>query len=166
MSWDRSRLTRRSIGRFNASGRSRRDSIVALDLDQPTYDASKFRALTTSGFAGVGGDNLLSLVGFTGIDHPGSDSDSDSGRVELLLINNQPSWDAGKGQYLDNTGANQTLELFETGPEATELKHIRTYSHGQISTANRVAALNSADFYITNDHGPHKTGLVCCEISR
>ncbi|KAJ3520758.1 hypothetical protein NM208_g13581 [Fusarium decemcellulare] len=144
-----------NVGRLNVSGRSQKDSIVALDVDKPIQGSFELRTLKTPGFSGTAGDGLLNLVGFAGIDS----SDSDSDRVELLVINLQPSVDAeGKigDQYVN--GPNSTIELFQTGAGATELKHVRTYAHGQIATPNRVAALSRDAFYVTNDHGPHKLG--------
>jgi hypothetical protein len=95
------------------------------------------------------------LVGFTGIDNP------DSGVIELLVINNGPSVDA-QGKFVDQYahGANSTIDLFETGPEATELKFVRTYADRKIATPNRVAARSRSAFYVVNDHGQSKVGLV------
>ncbi|KAM5342130.1 hypothetical protein ACJ41O_015161 [Fusarium nematophilum] len=144
-----------NVAHLNISARSQRDSIVALDIDKPVEGGFEFRALKTPGFPGTAGDGLLNVVGFTGIEHP------ESGRIKLLVINNQPSVDAETGKFADQFahGANSTIDLFETGPGATEIKYIRTYAEKQIATPNRVAALSSQAFYITNDHGPHKTGL-------
>ncbi|OLN81104.1 Serum paraoxonase/lactonase 3 [Colletotrichum chlorophyti] len=141
---------------LNASGRSTRDAIIAMNIDSPKGDSYEFRTLATPGFSGTAGDGLLQLVGLTGIDAPAGD------RVELLLVNNRPSVDAVTGDLLDqaSVGHNATIEVFETGPQATEMKHIRTFADGHISTPNNVAALSSEAFYITNDNGRHKTGVM------
>ncbi|CAM1510669.1 Fc.00g010040.m01.CDS01 [Cosmosporella sp. VM-42] len=144
-----------NVAHFNISARSQKDAIVALEIDKPDGDSFELRVLKTPEYTGTAGDGLLDVAGFTGIDNP------KTGGVELLIINNRPSVDAVTGEYSDQlaTGANITIELFETGPDAEELKHIRTYADKLIATPNRVAALDSENFYITNDHGPHKFGL-------
>ncbi|KAJ4174247.1 hypothetical protein NW754_004662 [Fusarium falciforme] len=143
-----------NVAHLNVSARSQRDSIVALDLDKPVENSFEFRTLKTPGFPGTAGDGKLQLVGFTGIDNP------DSGTIELLVINNGPSVDA-QGNFVDQyaNGANSTIDLFETGPEATELKYVRTYADRKIATPNRVAALSRSAFYVVNDHGQSKVGL-------
>ncbi|KAL0936457.1 serum paraoxonase arylesterase [Colletotrichum truncatum] len=140
---------------FNVSGRSTRDAIVALDIDKPKGDAFEYRTLSTPGFTGTAGDGLLQLVGFTGIDAPNGD------RVELLVVNNRPPIDPATGEVLDEAheGANSTIEVFETGPLATGLKHIRTLANANISSPNRIAALSSTSFYFTNNSGDKKRGL-------
>ncbi|KAF7563919.1 hypothetical protein G7046_g182 [Stylonectria norvegica] len=144
-----------TVAHLNISARSQRDSLVVLDIDSPVGDAFELRSLKTPDFTGTSGDKLLHLAGFAGIEH------ENEGRVELLVVNFRPSVDAVTGDYLDQplVGANATIELFETGPKAEELKHVRTYSNKYIITPNRVAALSSNLFYFTNDHGPHKIGL-------
>ncbi|KZL65740.1 serum paraoxonase arylesterase [Colletotrichum tofieldiae] len=140
---------------FNASGRSTRDAVVALDIDSPKGGAFEFRTLSTPGFSGTAGDGLLQLVGLTGIDSPEGD------KVELLLVNNRPSVDPVTGEFLDqaNVGANSTIEVFETGPQAVGMKHIRTFAGANVSTPNNIAALSSEAFYFTNDKGANKVGL-------
>ncbi|OHE93609.1 hypothetical protein CORC01_11108 [Colletotrichum orchidophilum] len=140
---------------MNASGRSKQDAIVALDIDSPKGDAFEYRVLETPGFTGTAGDGLLQLVGLTGIDAPQGD------RVELFLVNNRPSVDPVTGDLLDqkSVGANSTIEIFETGPRAMGMKHVRTFASANISTPNNIAALSSEAFYFTNANGPHKVGL-------
>ncbi|KAJ4252873.1 hypothetical protein NW762_010779 [Fusarium torreyae] len=143
-----------SVASLNVSGRSERDSIVALDIDKPVNNGFELRTLKTPAFSGTAEDGLINVSGFSGIDTP-------EGGVELFLINMRPSVDAETGKYLDQYvhGANTTIELFATGAEATELKHVRTYADKGIVTPNRVAAVDSNTFYATNDHGPHRFGL-------
>ncbi|KAK1725678.1 uncharacterized protein BDZ83DRAFT_618882 [Colletotrichum acutatum] len=140
---------------MNASGRSTRDAVIALDIDSPKSDAFEYRVLETPGFTGTVGDGLLQLVGITGIDAPKGD------RVEILVVNNGPSVDPVTGTLLDqkSVGANSTIEVFETGPKAMGMKHVRTFASANISTPNNVAALSSEEFYFTNANGPHKVGL-------
>lgn len=145
-----------SVAHLNLAARSTKDAVVALSIDKPNGASFDLNVLKTPNFPGTAGDGLLDLIGFTGIDHP------DTGLVELLLINNGPSVDPVTGRYADQyvAGANSTIELFETGGNATELKHVHTYAHKHIATPNRIAALSRDAFYVTNDHGPHKMGLV------
>lgn len=145
-----------SVAHLDLSARSTKDAVVALSIDKPNGESFDLNVLKTPNFPGTAGDGLLDLIGFTGIDHP------DTGLVELLLINNGPSVDPVTGKYADQyvAGANATIELFETGSDATELKHVHTYAHKHIATPNRIAALSRDAFYLTNDHGPHKIGLV------
>ncbi|KAM0433490.1 hypothetical protein ACHAPT_004370 [Fusarium lateritium] len=144
-----------NVAFLNISARSQRDSIVALDIDKPIDNSFEFRTLKTPGYPGTVGDGKLQVIGFTGIEDP------ESGAIELLVINNGPSVNAKTGELLDQYahGANSTIDLFETGPEATELKYIRTYADKHIATPNRVAAPSSSSFYVANDFGQHKVGL-------
>lgn len=138
------------------SARSLKDAIVALHIDKPVGDGFELRSLKTSEFSGTAGDGLLSLAGFTGIE------DAKSGLIHLFVVNNRPSVDSETGKHHDQwvSGANSTIDVFTTTASATELKFVRTYADKHIATPNRVAAVNSSSFYITNDHGKHKHGLV------
>ncbi|KAL5605116.1 hypothetical protein FOVSG1_005263 [Fusarium oxysporum f. sp. vasinfectum] len=141
-----------NVGYRNISGRSQRDAIVALDIDKPVDNGFEFRALRTPVFEGTAGDGLVNLAGFSGVEQA-------NGVIDLFLVNLRPSVDAdGKlaDQYVH--GGNATIEHFVTGPDATQMNHIRTYSHAGIITPNRVAAVDDKTFYISNDHGPHKFG--------
>lgn len=92
--------------------------------------------------------------------------ENSAGVIDLMLINLQPSADPESGKFLDQYahGANTTIEHFTTGAEATAMKHVRTFADQGISTPNRVAVLDDKTFYITNDHGPHKVGLVSIHL--
>lgn len=142
-----------TVKHFNLSGRSVKDAVVALDIDSPVGDSFSFRGLQTSGFTGTAGDGLMHVVGMTG-------TDLSDGRIELLVINYRPSVD-NFGAFLDqaSVGANATVEVFETEMAAASMKHIRTVVDPLIATPNRVAAV-SEGFYLTNDHGAYKTGLM------
>ncbi|KAF5620138.1 serum paraoxonase arylesterase [Fusarium sp. NRRL 52700] len=141
-----------NVGSRNISGRSQRDAIVALDIDKPLDNGFEFRVLKTPDFVGTAGDGLVNLAGFSGIEQ-------ENGEVDLFLVNLRPSVDAD-GRLVDQYvhGGNATIEHFVTGPQATEMKHIRTYANHRIATPNRVAVMNDKSFYISNDHGPHKFG--------
>ncbi|KAF4946717.1 hypothetical protein FGADI_10921 [Fusarium gaditjirri] len=141
-----------NFGYRNISGRSQRDAVVALDIDKPIDNGFEFRALRTPGFEGTAGDGLLNFAGFSAVEQG-------NGVTGLFLVNLRPSIDA-EGKLADQYvhGGNATVEHFVTDPQATEMKHVGTYAHQGIATPNRVAALDDGTFYISNDHGPHKTG--------
>lgn len=134
---------------------------MALQIDSPAGDSFQYRALSTPGFSGTAGDGLLHLVGLDGLDV----LDGEASRVELMLVNNGPSVDPTTGKPFPDqstTGANTTLELFEIrNPETGEMTHVRTIANEAVTTPNNVALVRDSDsFYITNDHGPYKTGLT------
>lgn len=141
---------------MNLSARSTKDAIVAIQIDRPAGDSCELRTLATPGYTGTAGDGLLDLVGLTGIDNV------ETGRVELFLVNNRPSVDAVTGTYADQyiAGVNATIELFETGPDARELAHVHTFADEGIATPNNIALVSKDAFYVSNDHGQHKIGLV------
>jgi len=129
-----------------------------MDIDDPTPSGSfSYRVLTTPDFSGVNGDGRLHLVGMTG------STSKDGSTIQLWLVNAKPSLDGLTGEIADNeiTGSNSTIEVFETGPQAATMKHVRTFADSQIATPNNVALTGDGGFYFTNDHGPHKVGWVC-----
>lgn len=149
-----------SVAHFNLSALSKKDSIVAVNIDNPVAEGFETYTLKTPGYPGTAGGGPLQLIGFTGIDNP------ETGLIELLIVNNGPSVNAETGGFADQylAGANQTIELFETGADAREIRHVRTYAHKHIATPNRVAAIDRETFYLTNDHGVHKLGLVSKQL--
>jgi len=144
-----------NVARFNHSGRSLNDAVIAMDIDKPTGKGSfEYRVLETTGYpVSNHDDKTMHLVGMTGNDSPNT--------IELLFVNAKPSRNPDTGAILNNeaTGANSTIEKFITGPAATTLRHAATYHHPHIATPNNIAtAPTMSGFYITNDHGTHKTG--------
>ena len=133
------------------SGRSEKDAIVVLDIDSDNFEP---RVLKTPGFAGTSGDGLINIAGFTGIYNP-------DGSMDILITNMRPSVDED-GKLLDQYvhGGNTTIERFRTGVGMSEMKHVKTYADQGIATPNRVAVMEDGTIYVTNDHGPHKTGWV------
>lgn len=142
------------------AGRSEKDAIVALQLDEPADGSFKYRTLKTPGFDGTAGDGLLSIVGISGVDARVEDED----RVELFLVNHRPSLDPETGVPAKDqaaTGGNATIEHFEIrGEKAEEMMHLRTWADDAIATPNRPAIAGNGGFYVTNSHGPHKSGLA------
>ncbi|KAL8295822.1 hypothetical protein RB600_001354 [Gaeumannomyces tritici] len=139
---------------LNWEGRSKIDAIVALDLDKPGPDGSfEHRVLPLRGYTG----NDQGRIFMNGID--GADKVQEDGtvKVTLALTNFGPSVDPATGAVLDQrrVGANATIELFETGAGARELRHVRTYADADGITMPNRPALVGADaddgFYVTNE---------------
>lgn len=133
------------------SGRSTRDAIIVMDLE-----TLSFRELSTAEYTGTDGDGLIHMNGFNGIHKK-------DGSIDLLLTNFRPSVHISTGHVLPDqaaTGANATLEIFNISPKENRFKHVSTIVDGAIATPNRVAAVGGSGFYVTNDHGLRKTGLV------
>lgn len=147
------KLSFHSIARLNVGGRSLEDKILAMNIDKPIDSGYEYVEVETAGFSGVNGDGKMNLVGLTGVDRQDS--------VELYLVNNRPSLNTTTRQLLDQTavGANSTIEHFRVRLDAQEVQHLRTFHEPAITTPNNIAARGDGSFYITNDHGPHKTGL-------
>ncbi|KAK4507922.1 hypothetical protein PRZ48_001657 [Zasmidium cellare] len=139
-----------NFDRFNVSGRSRTDAVVAMDIDKPKGNSFEYRVLKTPSYQT--GDGHLYLVGLTGKDKPNG--------IDIALVNGRPPRDRETGEYLDasNSGGDFSIELFETGAHATELRHKETFEHAEIKTPNNVAFRPGGGFYITNDHGTAKAG--------
>jgi arylesterase / paraoxonase len=126
------------------SGRSLEDKILAMNIDKPIGDGYEYVELETP--------FKMNLVGLTGVDRKDS--------VELYLVNNRPSLNTTTGELLDQTkvGANSTIEHLRVRLGAQEVQHLRTFHEPAITTPNNIATRGDGSFYITNDHGPHKTG--------
>ncbi|KAF4494278.1 Serum paraoxonase arylesterase 1 [Fusarium agapanthi] len=101
-----------------------------------------FRVLRTPGFEGTAGDELVNLAGFSGVEQ-------ENGDIDLFLVNLRPAIEAD-GKVADQRvhGGNATIEHFVTGPQAAEMKHVRTYATHGITTPNRVTALSDKSFYV------------------
>ena len=147
-----------TMDKFNLAGRSQKDAMVVIDLDQPGLASGevKFRELKLQGFDGPAGDGLLDLLGFTG-------TALEDGRVRFLMVNLKPSVDPVTGTYAPDqaaVGANSTVEIFETTADGQSLEYIRTITSPHIATPNRVATFGEEGFYVINDHGKGKSGQV------
>lgn len=147
------------MGNFNVTARSTQDAIVAMDIDNADLSTS-VRVLATPDWTGVPGDqNQIYPLSLSGID------DASDGSIRLWIVNSAPSFDHATGQLLDQhaVGGNLTVEVFRTDKEkATSLRHVQTFAHPKLISPNRVAPMGDEtnDFWYTNDHGPHKTGIV------
>ncbi|KAK3704344.1 hypothetical protein LTR37_013897 [Vermiconidia calcicola] len=144
-----------NAARFNVSGRSLNDKMIALDIDKPVNTGFEYRVLETPGFPGVNGDSGLHLVGMTGVDG--------QNHIDLYVVNAKPSVNITTGTYLTQKehkeiGGNSTIELFRVNPEAEEVEFVKTFADPHILTPNNIAPTGKGSFYFTNDHGPHKAG--------
>ncbi|KAL8387212.1 hypothetical protein RB595_010074 [Gaeumannomyces hyphopodioides] len=142
------------VQELNWEARSRIDAIIALDLDKPGPDGSfEHRVLPLKGYTG----NDQGRIFVNGID--GADKVQEDGtvKVTIALTNYGPSVDPATGAVLDQrrVGSNATIEIFETGPEAQELRHVRTFADWDGITIPNRPALVGTDvedgFYVTNE---------------
>lgn len=121
-------------------------------MDPDTLD---FKSTVMSGFSGTTGDGIINFAGFAG-------ADLDDGTAEFFITNFRPSVDS-KGEVVPDqaaVGGNATIEVFRLLPNTDSLQHIRTVADPAIATPNRVTVAENKGFYITNDHGQHRTGWV------
>lgn len=155
--WKTSQLTGNSEGHLNINDRSTRDAVIVMNPD-----TLEFNELSMRDFTGTADDGIINLTGFAGVDKP-------DGSIELFFTNARPSVNPSTGQVSPDqaaVGANSTIEVFRTGPQAEKLglKWVRTIADPMITTPNRVAAAETG-IYLTNDHGASKIGLVRHSIS-
>lgn len=145
---------------FDLSGRSEKDAIIAMQIDEPVGGSFAYRTLQTPGFAGTAGDGLLSIVGISGVDVPVEGENT----VELFLVNHRPSVDTetrAVSKDQSTTGGNATIEHFAIrGSRAEEMMYLQTWADDAIATPNRPAAAGNGGFYVTNSHGRYKTGVA------
>lgn len=142
--------------------RALNDAVIVVDLEKPDGDFFVTKVLSTKGYQGINGDsNRLYLHGIDGLD---GHTDEGKPKVTLALINHRASVDAVTGKIQDQlaVGGNSTVEIFETAPDATELRHLYTYAHPGITVPNRATfAGDDADagIYVTNESKP-KVGFM------
>ncbi|ETS73043.1 hypothetical protein PFICI_15218 [Pestalotiopsis fici W106-1] len=142
-----------SQGSLDVSGRSLNDAIIVIDVDDLPAgpDVTRLRVLSMPGFAGTNGDGLLNVAGF------GATDDDEVDSIRLWIVNERPSLNLTNGEISEQSkyGANTTIELFRAGPRANHMEHLKTFSHEQIVSPNRIAPVGGRTdaFYFTNDHG-------------
>lgn len=146
---------------LNWEARSRIDAIVALDLDKPRADGSfEHRVLPLKGYTG-NDEGRIFVNGIAGGDQVREDG---TVKVTIALTNFGPSVDPATGAVLNQrkVGSNATIEFFETGPEARELRHVRTFADRDgITLPNRPALVGTdveEGFYVTNE-GKERAGF-------
>jgi len=77
------------------------------------------------------------------------------------VVNQQPSFSPSDDVLEPSTyGANATIEVLTYHPGSSSLVHERTHHDPLISTPNNLALNPDGSFYLVNDRGPHKTGLM------
>ncbi|KAM3080868.1 hypothetical protein ACMFMG_004827 [Clarireedia jacksonii] len=106
------------------------------------------------GFTGNRDDGTFNLHGFD------IREDATTNSLHFILINHRPPFDPITGEALnpDKTGANSTIEHFESKIGSSSLKHVKTYSSETIKTPNRVTWVSEHAFAFTNDHS-NKVGF-------
>lgn len=111
--------------------------------------------MSPEGFTGNHGDGTFNLHGFD----VRVDERTDS--LHFILINHRPPFHPVTGELLnpDKTGANSTIEHFESKVGSSSMKHVKTYADGTVKTPNRVAWVSEHAFAFTNDHS-EKIGIV------
>ncbi|KAI6363580.1 hypothetical protein MCOR25_005863 [Pyricularia grisea] len=156
-----------AVMQLNWEKRSLNDAVIVADLEKPDGDFFVTRVLSTHGYEGISGDNeRLYLHGIDGLEVQSEDGKP---KISIALINHKAAVDAETGKVLDPSavGGNSTVEIFETGPDATELRHVRTYAHPNITVPNRATfAGDDADagIYVTNE-SKTKVGFLANMIS-
>jgi hypothetical protein len=145
-----------SSDHLNASGRLSSDRIAILDTRASGPVSERLRWMTTPGFSGNHDDGALYLHGI--------DIKANVGNpqiLRLLLVNHRPPMDSQTGSPLDatKTGANSTIEIFESVLGETTMKHMKTYFDPVIETPNDVAWVSDDSFVFTNDRSG-KVGFV------
>ena len=141
-----------------ADRRSQSDHVVALSLDKPHPQDSQsfdYRILDFGDYTNVVGSAELSLLGMTGRTLP-------DGTLNLYFVNAAPSFDLNTQLPTDQTvtGINSTIEAFSMSPGSSTLEHLHTfYNPTNITTPNNVAVRPDGSIIVSNDHGPHGSGL-------
>lgn len=74
--------------------------------------------------------------------------------MRIFLINHRPSLDGLINALIldETTGANSTVEIFETRVGSDVAQHVRTVGHPLMKTPNNVEPTGPDSFYFTNDH--------------
>lgn len=144
--------------KFDVEHRPKTDAVYVFDTRADGPVASRITKLRIDGFSGVHGDGTINLHGI-GVHIMPSQSASTPDEappkpsLRLFLNNHRPTLDA-RGRPVDNnkTGANSTVEIFETTLGSDSMKHIKTFHDPLIRTPNRVAPAGPDSFLFTNDH--------------
>ncbi len=127
---------------LNASGKSTSDYVAFYDPATSTV-----QRLTIAGL------DELSVHGMDVVP-----SAADPSELFVYLVNHRAP---ASPLAAADVGANSSVEVFTTRVGGSVLTHLHTVHSAFVATPNDV--LGSADgksFYVTNDHGDTKTGLV------
>lgn len=139
------------MGVLHADRRPTTDAMYIYDTKTSTAGNPALTKVTLKGFSGIQGDGTVNLHGISGQKVPGTSVDSPTYR--FYINNHRPSLQQD-GSLADNTitGANSTVEIFESKLGSDTWNHIRTYADPLIRTPNRVAPVSADSFLFTNDH--------------
>ena len=132
---------------LNARGRSGKDHLMVLDIDNPGDDGLYHpRDLKLSGYTGALSDKEIDLHGF-------SVEIIDEKTLRFYMVNHRPPLNGSLALDAHTVGANSTVEIFDVarGKDATEMKLVRTVYDENIFTPNRVAATGDGGFVVSND---------------
>ena len=140
---------------LNATGRTGKDHLAVLDIDNPGADgAFDLRDLEFAGYTGHAGTKEIDLHGF-------DVEIKDSKTLRFYMINHRPPTEGSLLLDATKLGANSTIEIFDVprGKENMVAKHIRTISDKAIFTPNNVAATGDGSFIVSNDK-PEKSKFI------
>ena len=138
------------MGAVNSTGRRPGGSeLMALDIDDTSADGLfNMRAIQPIGYTGATGNSDLDLLGF-------DVQILDDNTMRFYFVNQRPPVGAFNNVIdATNSGANETIEIFEMRKGEESMRHVRTIWSDAIWTPNRVAAVGdgSGAFLATNDH--------------
>lgn len=168
-------ISRRAL-RFDVENRPKTDAVYVFDTRGDGSVASRITKLKIDGFSGVNGDGSINLHGIgvhimpsTSASAP--DEAAPKPSLRLFLNNHRPTLGAN-GQPVDNhkTGANSTVEIFETTLGSDSMRHVKTFHNPLIRTPNRVAPVGPNSFLFSNDHylktGHQVSRTLCDAVSQ
>lgn len=136
---------------WDALNRPNRDYLAFLDTRSTEGDfESRTRKVRLEGFHGLAGEGSFTSHGFGFWTDPTPGSDM----MRVFLVNHRPALDGLINALIldETTGANSTIEIFETRVGSDVAQHIRTVAHPLIRTPNNVEPTGPDSFYVTNDH--------------
>lgn len=140
-----------SLDHWDAAARSTKEYLAVVDTRASGSWESRTTRVQLAGFPGLFGEGSFTSHGM-GV----WQDEVDRERLRLFIVNHRPSIDYSTSppSYPDNsqTGANSTIEIFETRLGSDTADHIRTVAHPLIRTPNDVEPASEDTFYVTNDH--------------
>ncbi|KDN45734.1 hypothetical protein K437DRAFT_235646 [Tilletiaria anomala UBC 951] len=140
------------MANLHADQRTLNDAVYILDTNSDLKTNPKVTKVKTEGFSGLNGDGTFNLHGINVHVIPAVSTDENP-TLRIFLNNHRPTLDV-QGNLIDNTktGANSTIEIFETTLGSDSMTHVRTWADPLIHTPNRVAPVDADGFLYTNDH--------------
>lgn len=147
---------RTSLNHWNVSGRSLTDRIAVLNTRGPGPIKNRLTWLQTRNFEGISQDGTFNLHGF---DVRVDSKDKDL--LHLLLVNDRPFMDVGKGGPFNrtHTESNSTIEYFTTILGSKMMIHKQTFANENIVTPRHVSWVDEHLFMFTNAHNSRSTSV-------